>query len=102
MRSARIAAPAGSSRAPPSDTARATVGHFAAGPVARVAKIAASMTPRRLLPGLLTLMLLVAMPAIAGLPIVPYDGRDYVELARAAGALKTRLEVAPDGTQATL
>jgi len=60
------------------------------------------MTPRRLLPGLVISMLLVAVPAIAGLPIVPYDGRDYVELARAAGALKTRLEVAPDGTQATL
>jgi N-acetylmuramoyl-L-alanine amidase len=55
----------------------------------------------RLLP-VLFLPLLFAAAAPAGLPTVSYEGRDYVELARAADALKTRLEATPESTQALL
>jgi len=55
----------------------------------------------RLLPVLL-LPLLFAAVAPAGLPTVSHEGRDYVELARAADALKTRLEATPESTQALL
>jgi N-acetylmuramoyl-L-alanine amidase len=54
----------------------------------------------RLLAGLGVLLL--AGPALAGPPTVVYDGREYVELARAADVLKTRLEATPDGAQASL
>jgi N-acetylmuramoyl-L-alanine amidase len=47
-------------------------------------------------------VLLLASEALAGLPTVTYDGREYVELARAADVLKTRLEATPQGTQASL
>jgi len=55
----------------------------------------------RLLP-VLFLPLLFAAVAPAGLPTVSHEGRDYIELARAADALKTRLEATPESTQALL
>jgi N-acetylmuramoyl-L-alanine amidase len=55
----------------------------------------------RLLPGPIVL-LLVGSAALAGLPTVTYEGHDYVELARAADALKARLEATPESTQAVL
>jgi N-acetylmuramoyl-L-alanine amidase len=54
----------------------------------------------RLLSGLIVLLL--GSEALAGLPTVTYEGREYVELARAADALKTRLEATSEGTQASL
>jgi len=59
------------------------------------------MRALRLLTGLVVLLLAGLAPA-AGLPTVTHEGRDYVELARAAELLKTRLEAAPNGTQARL
>ena len=55
----------------------------------------------RLLP-VLFLPLLFAAVAPAGLPTISHEGRDYVELARAADALKTRLEATPESPQARL
>src|SRR5215470_5158870 len=55
----------------------------------------------RLLP-VLILLLLFAAAASAGLPTVSHEGRDYVELARAAEILKARLDATPEGTQALL
>ena len=49
-----------------------------------------------------SLLLLLAAVASAGLPTVSYEGRDYVELARAADVLKTKLEATPGSTQALL
>ena len=55
----------------------------------------------RLLPALGVLLALTSA-ATAGLPTITHEGRDYVELARAAEVLKTRLEATPSGTQARL
>src|SRR5262245_42212174 len=55
----------------------------------------------RLLPGLIT-PLLFAAAALAGLPTVTHEGREYIELARAAAVLKTRLEATPESPQALL
>ena len=55
----------------------------------------------RLLPTLI-LPLLFAAGAAAGLPTVTHEGRDYVELSRAAEALKTKLEATPESAQALL
>ena len=63
--------------------------------------MATSMTLRRVLPGLV-LLLSFAGAAMGGLPTVAHEGRDYVELVRAAELLKTRLEATPNGTQARL
>src|SRR5438046_6729643 len=59
------------------------------------------MRALRLLAGLVVLLLAGLAPA-AGLPTVTHEGRDYVELARAAELLKARLEATPNGTQARL
>jgi len=59
------------------------------------------MRALRLLAGLVVLLLAGLAPA-AGLPTVTHEGRDYVELTRAAELLKTRLEATPNGTQARL
>jgi len=59
------------------------------------------MRRSRLASGLL-LLLLCASTAGAGLPTVAHEGRPYVELARVAETLKTKLETAPDSTQARL
>src|ERR671937_2363692 len=60
--------------------------------------------PMRLLCLLAAVGVLAAAPgpAIADLATVRHEGRDYVELARAADVLKTRLEATRDGTQARL
>ena len=60
--------------------------------------------PMRLLCLLAAVGVLAAAPgtAIADLATVRHEGRDYVELARAAEVLKTRLEATRDGTQARL
>ena len=50
----------------------------------------------------LILPLLFVAAAPAGLPTVTHEGRDYVELSRAADALKTRLEATPESAQALL
>jgi len=55
----------------------------------------------RLLP-CLALLLVFAGAALAGLPTITEDGRDYVELARVADLLKTRLETTHDNTQVQL
>src|SRR5262249_61610547 len=55
----------------------------------------------RLLPGLITPLVFVAA-ALAGLPTVTHEGREYIELARAAAVLKTRLEATPESPQALL
>jgi N-acetylmuramoyl-L-alanine amidase len=55
----------------------------------------------RLLPGL-ALLLVFAGAAVAGLPTITEDGRDYVELSRVADLLKTRLETTHDNTQVHL
>ena len=55
----------------------------------------------RLLPVLIVPLLFV-VSARADLPTVTHEGREYVELARAAVVLKTRLEATSDGTQALL
>lgn len=57
--------------------------------------------------GLLRLVFVLAVPLVAGVALagpsaVTYDGRQYVELARAAEALKTRVEATPEGAQASL
>src|SRR3989454_2534770 len=54
----------------------------------------------RLLPGLI--LLLLAGGALAGPPTVMHEGREYVELPRVAGVLKTRLEATAKSTQAQL
>src|SRR2546426_8328734 len=54
----------------------------------------------RLLPGLI--LLLLAGGALAGPPTVMHEGREYVELSRVAGVLKTRLEATAKSTQAQL
>src|SRR5947209_2345513 len=54
----------------------------------------------RLLPGLILLVL--AGGALAGPPTVMHEGREYVELSRVAGVLKTRLEATAKSTQAQL
>src|SRR3989442_9683119 len=54
----------------------------------------------RLLPGLI--LLLRAGGALAGPPAVMHEGREYVELSRVAGVLKTRLEATAKSTQAQL
>jgi N-acetylmuramoyl-L-alanine amidase len=59
------------------------------------------MRQLRLLPALI-LPLLFVLPARADLPTVTYEGRDYVELARAADVLKTRVEATSGSTQALL
>jgi N-acetylmuramoyl-L-alanine amidase len=59
------------------------------------------MRQPRLLP-ILILPLLFVAAAPAGLPTVSHEGRDYVELSRAAEALKTKLEATPEGAQAVL
>jgi N-acetylmuramoyl-L-alanine amidase len=59
------------------------------------------MRQPRLLPILLVPLLFVAA-APAGLPTVSHEGRDYVELSRAAEALKTKLEATPESAQAVL
>src|SRR5215470_5638525 len=46
--------------------------------------------------------LLFGAAAPAGLPTVSHEGRDYVELGRAADVLKTRLEATSESTQALL
>src|SRR5213593_2027669 len=61
----------------------------------------ASMRLLRLLPGLIVL-LSFAGAAPAAPPTITHNGRDYVELARAAEVLKTRLEDTPNSTQARL
>src|SRR5437867_899509 len=61
----------------------------------------ASMRLLRLLPGLIVL-LSFAGAAPAAPPTITHNGRDYVELARAAEVLKTRLEATPNSTQARL
>ncbi|HEY2994718.1 MAG TPA: N-acetylmuramoyl-L-alanine amidase [Methylomirabilota bacterium] len=48
------------------------------------------------------LLLLCAGTAGAGLPTIVHEGRNYVELSRVADTLKTRLEAAPEGSQARL
>jgi len=55
----------------------------------------------RLLPGLIVL-LSFAGAAPAAPPTITHNGRGYVELARAAEVLKTRLEATPNSTQARL
>ena len=50
----------------------------------------------------LILPLLFVAAAPAGLPTVTHEGRDYVELSRAADALKTKLEATPESAQALL
>jgi N-acetylmuramoyl-L-alanine amidase len=50
----------------------------------------------------LILPLLFVAAASAGLPTVTHEGRDYVELSRAADALKTKLEATPESAQALL
>jgi len=50
----------------------------------------------------LILPLLFVASARADLPTVTHEGREYVELARAAVVLKTRLETTSDSTQALL
>jgi N-acetylmuramoyl-L-alanine amidase len=50
----------------------------------------------------LILPLLFGAAAPAGLPTVSHEGRDYVELGRAADVLKTRLEATSESTQALL
>jgi N-acetylmuramoyl-L-alanine amidase len=59
------------------------------------------MLPARLAAGAILVMLCVAT-AGAGLPTVPHEGRPYIELARVAETLKTRLETSPESTQARL
>jgi N-acetylmuramoyl-L-alanine amidase len=59
------------------------------------------MRQLRLLP-ILILPLLFVAAAPAGLPTVSHEGRDYVELSRAADALKTKLEATPESAQALL
>src|SRR2546429_870194 len=54
----------------------------------------------RLLPGLILLVL--AGGAVGGPPRVMQEGREYVELSRVAGVLKTRLEATAKSTQAQL
>src|SRR3989442_6909754 len=54
----------------------------------------------RLLPGLI--LLLRAGGALAGPPRVMHEGREYVELSRVAGVLKTRLEATAKSPQAQL
>ena len=58
------------------------------------------MRPLRLLSGLVVLVF--AGTALAGLPTLTYEGRQYVELARVAAVLKTRLEATAQSTQAQL
>src|SRR2546422_8221343 len=60
-----------------------------------------SMRLLRLFP-VLGVLVAVAGAAVAGPPTITHEGRDYVELARAAELLKTRLEATPNGTQARL
>src|SRR5439155_1416847 len=74
---------------------------FASASASSIARMATSMTLRRVLPGLV-LLLSFAGAAMGGLPTVAHEGRDYVELVRAAELLKTRLEATPNGTQARL
>jgi N-acetylmuramoyl-L-alanine amidase len=50
----------------------------------------------------LFLLLLCAGTAGAGVPTITHDGRAYVDLARVAENLKTRLEATPESTQARL
>ncbi|HEX9820011.1 MAG TPA: N-acetylmuramoyl-L-alanine amidase [Methylomirabilota bacterium] len=59
------------------------------------------MTRARLAACLL-LLLLCAGRAGAGLPTVPHEGRNYVELFRVAESLKSRLEASAESTQARL
>ena len=58
------------------------------------------MRPLRLLSGLV--FLVFAGTALAGLPTLTYEGREYVELSRVADVLKTRLEATAQGTHAQL
>jgi len=58
------------------------------------------MRPLRLLSGLV--FLVFAGTALAGLPTLTYEGREYVELSRVAAILKTRLEATAQSTQAQL
>ncbi len=58
------------------------------------------MRPLRLLSGLVVLVF--AGTALAGLPTLTYEGRQYVELARVAAVLKTRLEATAQSTHAQL
>ena len=58
------------------------------------------MRPLRLLSGLV--FLVFAGTALAGLPTLTYEGREYVELSRVAAILKTRLEATAQGTHAQL
>src|SRR2546421_7829273 len=62
--------------------------------------MAASMRSFRLLSGLV--FLVFAGTALAGLPALTYEGREYVELSRVAAILKTRLEATAQSTQAQL
>src|SRR5438105_4694381 len=62
--------------------------------------MAASMRPLRLLSGLV--FLVFSGTALAGLPTLTYEGREYVELSRVADVLKTRLEATAQSTQAQL
>jgi N-acetylmuramoyl-L-alanine amidase len=55
----------------------------------------------RLLSGFMLPLLFVA-PSRADLPTVTHEGRDYIELARAADVLKTRVEVTSGSAQALL
>ena len=58
------------------------------------------MWPLRLLSGLV--FLVFAGIALAGLPTLTYEGREYVELSRVAAVLKTPLEATAQSTQAQL
>src|SRR5260370_31059919 len=62
--------------------------------------MAASMRPLRLLSGLVVLVF--GGTAVAGLPTLTSEGREYVELSRVAAVLKTRLEATAQSTQAQL
>jgi len=58
------------------------------------------MWPLRFLSGLV--FLVFAGIALAGLPTLTYEGREYVELSRVAAVLKTPLEATAQSTQAQL
>src|SRR2546421_6975539 len=62
--------------------------------------MAPSMRSFRLPPGLVVLVF--AGTALAGLPTLTHEGREYVELSRVADVLKTRLEATAQSTHAQL
>jgi N-acetylmuramoyl-L-alanine amidase len=56
----------------------------------------------RLLPALVTVLVLLASSAGAGLPTISHNGQDYVELSRVAALLKGRVDATPESTKARL